>query len=184
MDYRNESFSTPKLDDAQRARVEAKLALLKRKGVYPYEYMDSFERFHETALPPKEAFFSSLKGEGISDEDYAHAHAVWATFDIKTLREYHDLYLLTDVLLLADVMHAFRTMCLENYKLDPWRYCTTPGLTWDAGLKMTGVRLDRIEDVDTHLFIEAVSLYTLRVLCVRSHVLNYKIALKCTQISN
>ena len=71
MDYRNESFSTPKLDDNQRARVEAKLALLKRKGVYPYEYMDSFERFHETALPPKEAFFSSLKGEGISDEDYA-----------------------------------------------------------------------------------------------------------------
>ena len=128
---------------------------LKRKGVYPYEYMDSFERFHETELPPKQAFFSSLKGEVISDEDYEHAQTVWKTFDIKTMREYHDLYLRTDVLLLADVMQAFRTMCLEYYALDPWRYCTVPGLTWDAGLKMTGVRLALVEDIDTHLFIES-----------------------------
>ena len=117
--------------------------------------MDSFERFNETVLPPKEAFFSSLKGEGISDEDYAHAQNVWTEFDINTMREYHDLYLVTDVMLLADVMHAFRGMCLEHYKLDPWRYCTVPGLTWDAGLRMSGAKLKRIEDVDMHLFIEA-----------------------------
>ena len=71
------------------------------------------------------------------------------------MREYHDLCLVTDVMLLSDVMQAFRGMCLENYKLDTWRYCTVPGLTWDAGLRMTGVQLKRIEDVDIHLFIEA-----------------------------
>ncbi len=153
--YRDNPFSMPQLTAEERERAEAKIKLRSGKGFYPYEYMDSFERFNETALPPKEAFFSSLKGEGISDEDYTHAQNVWSTFECKTMRDYHDLYLVTDVLLLADVMHAFRGMCLENYKLDPWRYCTVPGLTWDAGLRMTRVHLKRIEDIDTHLFIEA-----------------------------
>ena len=117
--------------------------------------MSSFERFDETELPPKDAFYSSLKGKGISDEDYAHAQAVWSAFSMKNMGDYHDFYLATDVLLLADVMQAFRSMCLKHYKLDPWRYCTAPGLAWDAGLRMTGVRLDLIENIDTHLFIEA-----------------------------
>ena len=112
-----------------------KLSLVKRKGVYPYEYMDSLERFKENKLPPKEAFYSRLTGEGISDEDLKHAEKVWKVFGMKTLQDYHDLYNVTDVLLLADVFENFRNVCMENYKLDPAHYFTAPGLAWDACLK-------------------------------------------------
>ena len=89
--------------------------LMQRKGVYPYEYMDSWERFEETRLPPREAFYSNLNMEGISDKDYEHAQQVWNIIDEKTLGEYHDIYLKTDVLLLADIfenfqIHVFRTL--------------------------------------------------------------------------
>ena len=105
-----------------------KLSLVKRKGVYPYEYMDSMERFEENKLPPKEAFYSRLTGEGISNEDYEHAKKVWEVFEIEHMQEYHDLYNKTDVLLLADVFENFRNICLENYELDPAHYFTAPGL--------------------------------------------------------
>ena len=88
-----------------------KLSLVKRKGVYPYEYMDTLERLKETKLPPKEAFYSKLKNEDISDEDYAHAQKVWRTFKMEHLQDYHDLYNETDVLLLADVFENFRNIC-------------------------------------------------------------------------
>ena len=128
--------------------------LLKRKGVYPYDYMDSFERFNETELPTKDKFYSLLNNEHISDSDYEHAKNVWNTFNIKNLGEYHNLYLETDVLLLTDVFENFRKTCLEYYKLDPCHYFTSPGLAWDAMLKMTGVKLDLIHDVDQYLMIE------------------------------
>ena len=99
-----------------------KLSLLTRKGVYPYEYMDSLERLKETQLPPREAFYSRLNDEGISDEDYLHAKKVWETFGMKTLQDYHDLYNEADVLLLADVFENFRDICIKNYKLDPGHY--------------------------------------------------------------
>ena len=104
--------------------------------------MDSLERFEETTLPPKEAFYSRLSGEDISDEDYAHTQKVWRVFEMDTLKDYHNLYNKTDVLLLADVFESFRDICLENYKLDPAHYYTAPGLAWDACLKMTGVNLE------------------------------------------
>ena len=97
--------------------------------------MNSDERMEETQLPPKEAFYSKLSGEGITDADYAHAQKVWNVFDCKTMGDYHDLYCLTDVLLLADVFEHFREMCHKNYGLDPAHYYTTPGLSWDAMLK-------------------------------------------------
>ena len=131
-----------------------KLSLVKRKGVYPYEYMDSLERLDETKLPPKEAFYSKLMGEGISNEDYEHAKNVWEVFDMKTLQDYHDLYNKTDVLLLADVFENFRKICLNNYKLDPAHYFTAPGLAWDACLKMTNVELELLSDIDMLLMIE------------------------------
>ena len=87
-----------------------KLLLLLRKGVYSYEYMDSWEKFDETALPPKEDFYSNLNLEDISDEDYAHAQKVWDVFEIKNLGEYHDLYVQSDTLLLEDVFENFRNM--------------------------------------------------------------------------
>ena len=131
-----------------------KLSLVKRKGVYPYEYMDSLERFKENKLPSKEAFYSRLVEEGISDEDYEHAKKVWKVFGMKTLQDYHDLYNVTDVLLLADVFENFRNVCMENYKLDPAHYFTAPGLAWDACLKMTNVELELLSDIDMLLMIE------------------------------
>ena len=131
-----------------------KLSLVKRKGVYPYEYMNSLERFKENKFPPKEAFYSRLTGEGISDEDYEHAKKVWKVFGMKTLQDYHDLYSVTDVLLLADVFENFRNVCMENYKLDPAHYFTAPGLAWDACLKITDVELELLSNIDMLLMIE------------------------------
>ena len=128
--------------------------LLLKKGVYPYEYMDSWQRFDETQLPPIDKFYSSLSDESISQEDYEHAQNVWRTFGCKNLGEYHDLYLRTDVLLLADVFENFRTTCLRQYELDPAHYYTSPGLSWDALLKMTGVKLQLLTDYDMFLFVE------------------------------
>ena len=127
--------------------------LLKQKGVYPYEYMDGFERLEETSLPLKEKFFSKLNNENISDTDYERAQNVWNTFNMETMRNYHDLYLITDVLLLADVMENFRKVCKTNYGLDPMWYYTAPGLAWDAALKLTGVELELISDPDMYLFV-------------------------------
>ena len=131
-----------------------KFNLLARKGVYPYEYMDSLEKLEETKLPPKEAFYSRLNDGGISDEDYAHAQKVWKTFKMKYFKDYHELYNKVDVLLLADVFENFRNICLENYELDPAHYYTAPGLAWDAALKVTDVNLELLSDIDMLLMAE------------------------------
>ena len=153
-----ESLANNLPDDAfnilERYYKGEKLSLVKRKGVYPYEYMDSLKRFKENKLPPKEAFYSRLTGEGISDEDLKHAEKVWKVFGMKTLQDYHDLYNVTDVLLLADVFENFRNVCMENYKLDPAHYFTAPGLAWDACLKITDVELELLSDIDMLLMIE------------------------------
>jgi hypothetical protein len=116
--------------------------------------MDSWVRFSETRLPAKEEFYSSLTEDHITDEQYAHAQEVWEAFGCKNLGDYHDLYVETDVALLADVFENFRTMCLEKYGLDPANYYTSPGLSWDALLKKTGVELELLTDYDMHLFVE------------------------------
>ena len=130
------------------------LELVKCKGVYPYEWVDGFKKFDESCLPDKECFFSSLKGKGISEEDYLRACRVWDVFDMKSFGEYHDSYLKCDVLLLCDVFEKFINVCLEYYGLDLCHYFSSPGLAWDAVLKMSGVRLPLTDDVDMHLFIE------------------------------
>ena len=128
--------------------------LLRRKGVYPYDYMDSFSRFRETSLPRGEDFYSILNDSHISEEDYMHAQDVWRTFGIKNLGEYHNLYLQTDVLLLTDVFENFRRTCLQYYSLDPCHYYSAPGLSWDALLRMTNENLELITDLEQQLFIE------------------------------
>ena len=120
---------------AQHEPDRKRLELLLRKGVYPYEYMDNWDRFAETKLPPKEAFCSKLSDAHISDEDYAHAQKVWEAFGCETLGEYSNLYCRSDVLLLVDVFEMFRKTCLRQYDLDPAHYYTSPGLSWDALLK-------------------------------------------------
>ena len=131
-----------------------KLSLLTRKGVYPYEYMNSLEKLKETKLQPKEAFYSRLNDEGISDEDYVNAQKVWETFEMKNLEDYHNLYNQVDGLLLADVFENFRDICIKNYKLDPTYYYTAPGLAWDAALKITKVELELLSNIDILLMVE------------------------------
>ena len=128
--------------------------LMKQKGIYPYDHMDSFDRFNETKLPVQQHFYSILNNEHISDEQYKHAQNVWDTFNLKTMGDYHDLYLKSDILLLADVFENFRKTCLQYYKLDPCHYFTSPGLSWDAMLKMTDIKLELITDIDMYQFIE------------------------------
>ena len=108
------------------------LSLMSQKGVYPYDFMDSFEKFYQTELPTKDQFYSILNDQHITYDEYNHAKKVWKTFNIKTMGEYHDLYLKSDVLLLADVFENFRKTCLQYYKLDPCHYFTSLGLSWDA----------------------------------------------------
>ena len=128
--------------------------LLKQKGFFPYDYMDSIEKLKDTKPPLKEAFYSKLTGKGINNYNYNHVLNVWKTFKMKTFKEYLELYNITDVLLLADVFENFRDICLKNYGLDPVYYYTAPGLAWDAMLKMTKINLELLSDVDKLLMIE------------------------------
>ena len=128
--------------------------ILKQKGFYPYEYMDSEEKFKDTKPPPQEVFYSKLSGRGISKKNYKHVWNVWNTFKMKKIKEYHELYNVTDVLLLADVFENFRDICLKNYGLDPVYYFTAPGLAWDACLKITDIDLELLSDLNMLLMFE------------------------------
>ena len=131
-----------------------KFILLLKKGVYPYEYMNDWKRYEETELPWHDEFYSNLNLKNISKEDLKHAQKVWNTFNIKNLGEYHDLYVQSDTTQLADTFEQFRNVCLKEYKLDPAYFCTTPGLTMEACLKMTQVKLELLTDIDIVLMFE------------------------------
>ena len=131
-----------------------KFILFLRKGAYPFEYMDDWEKFSETSLYEKEDFYSHLNMEVITDPDYAHAKRVSKDFEMKNLGEHHDLYVKSDTLLLADAFEHFRNMCLEIYKLDPAKFFSVPGLAWEAVLKKTKVKLDLLTDIDILLMVE------------------------------
>ena len=131
-----------------------KFILLLRKGVYPYEDIDIWEKFEETTIPPKKAFYSKLNLENISDEDYAHVQKVWKVFGIKNRGEYHDLYVLCDTFLLADVFGNFRDKCIEIYGLDPTYFVSVFTLAWEDCLKKTEVELESLTDYNMLLMIE------------------------------
>ena len=128
--------------------------MLFRKGVYPYEYMDSWGKFNEKSLPPKKDFYSELTLEDITYKDYAQAQKVWEVFEIKNLGEYHDLYVQSDTLLLADVFEKFRDKCIEIYGLDSSCFYSAPGLAWQACLKKTDVKLELLTNYQMLLMIE------------------------------
>ena len=125
-----------------------------RKGVYPYEYMDNWERFNETSLPSKESFYSNLNMEDIDDIDYRHGNNVFNKFKLNNLGDYHDLYVQSDTLLLADVFENFRDMCLKEYELDLAHFLSLPGLEWQACLKKTNIELELLSDYDMLLMVE------------------------------
>ena len=141
------------------------LELLKQNGVYPYEYIDSFERFSEKELPDKECFYSSVKdgttGDNgkkldghINDEDYLAGKKSWDELYMKNMGDYDDHFLKKDVFLLDDVFEKLIGTCLKFYKLNPCHYFSSPQLNWDAMLKMTGVKLEKIFNIGMYLFIE------------------------------
>ena len=138
------------------------LELLKQKGAYPYEYMNSFERFNEEKLPAKKYFYSSIKDGKIGDDgkisdghisvkDYLTCEKIWDKFKMKNMGDYYDHYLKKDVLLSVDVFEKFIATCLKFYGLDSCHYFSSPGLSWVAMLKMTGVKLDKISDIEKYL---------------------------------
>ena len=131
-----------------------KWKLFQKKGVFPYEWLDSVERFKETSLPGKNAFYSHLTRQGISDGEWQHANQVWNEMGMKNMGQYHDAYLKADVTELADVMEEFRKVCRNNYGLDPVWYYTAPGLAWDTALKISKVELELLSDPDMLLFFE------------------------------
>ena len=130
------------------------LKLVKEKGVYPYEYMDSFKKFSENKLPDRSKFFSSFKYKCITEKDYLKAVDIWNVFKMNTMGDCSDLYLKTYVLLLADAFEKFSSTCLDYYGLDSCHYFSCPGLIWDSMLKMTKIELELILDNGMHLFIE------------------------------
>ena len=131
-----------------------KFITLLRKSVYPYGYMDEWNKFDEKELPVKESFYSNLTMEDISNTDYKHANNVFKKFDLNNLGDYHDLYVRSNTLLLADIFENFRHACLNNYELDPAHFVSLPGLAWLACLKKINVELELITDYDMLLMIE------------------------------
>ena len=149
------------------ARDEASFQLLRKKGSYPYESCSAPAYFEQTSLPPKEDFISHLshgtrdyeelveQDRKELDEGYQHAQAMWRHFGMRTFQEYHDLYLKTDVYLLADVFERFRGISLKSFELDPSHYYTLPGLGIDACYKHTGAMTELLTDEAMYIFFEA-----------------------------
>ena len=135
------------------------LKILKQKCAYPYEYMNSFKRFNEEKLCARKYFFSPIRkgkidedgkiSDGyISIENYLTCEKIWNRFKMKNMGDYHDHCLKKDVLLLADVFEKFISTCIKHYELDPCHYFSSPGLSWDAVLKMTDVKLEKTSDIE------------------------------------
>lgn len=153
-------FLSKELDDDQCFEVKTffpeneKFNLLRKKGVFPYSYLDCFEKLNDVSLPSQDKFYNTMSDENITLENYQRACTVWNTFGCKTLGEYSDLYLKSDVLILADVFENFRKLCKNIYSLDPAHYVTTPGLAWDVMLKFTGVELELLTDMDMYHYFK------------------------------
>jgi len=118
------------------------------KSIYPYSYMTGPEKFVETQLPSIELFHDTLEDEPCTQENYNRAREIRVQYDTKTMRNYHDHYLFSHVLLLADVFQNFRNSVYEQHQLDPLHFITLPSLAWASALKHTGAELDLITDPD------------------------------------
>ncbi|CAB3983697.1 Gastrula zinc finger [Paramuricea clavata] len=144
--------------------------LVTQKGVFPYEFLDDIRKLDTEGLPSKDKFYSSQYESEVKEEYYQRAQKVWDHFKMKTLRDYHDLYLETDVLLLADVFENFRRTCLESYELDPAHYVSAPGLSWNAFLKKSGEEIELVSDMDMFQFFEKDDLLKMTASpCFQSH---------------
>lgn len=150
-----ENLQKENLIETKKVVPAEKLNLVLRKGIFPYDYIDSLSRFDETALPAREKFYNTLLECETSQEDYDHAKKVWMEMGFKTLGQYSDFYVKLDVTLLCDIMEEFRKTCLAAYGLDPLHCYTSPGLAWQAMLKETKCKLQLLTDVDMILMVES-----------------------------
>src|SRR6266853_5245335 len=135
---------------------EDKFQLVKHKGTYPYDKASDSTYLNRIGLPPREDYYSILKRKELSQKKYEHEEKVFKTFKYTHFKQQHDLYCFRDVIILADCFEKFRSICLEkdNYGLDPCYYYSTPGLTWDCGLKYTKVKLELLTDYNMVMFTE------------------------------
>jgi len=131
-----------------------KIKLLLQKSFYPYNYMDSFDKFNEKELPPRKCFYSDLTLSNITKTDYKFAQKIWESFNIKSLGMYHDFYVQLDTALLSDIFQAFRKKTFEVYRLDPGHFFSIPGLAWSASLFYTRNQIELLEDIDMYQYIE------------------------------
>ena len=134
-------------------KTEKRLDLLTEKGVYPYDYMNAFDKFNDEQLPSKKQFYSRLSEEDITADDYKKAKQIWKHFNIQNMGGYHDFFLKTDVLLLTDVFEKYSDMCLSYYGLDPVYYYILPNFAFDAMLKLTGIETDLVYDQEMYEMI-------------------------------
>ena len=132
---------------------QRKVELLSRKGIYPYNYLTDFDKFDE-GLPSREDFYNELDDKHITDSEWDHVLNVWSEFQIETLGDYHDLYVESDVLLLCDVIGKYRKLIITEFNLDPLHFYTLPGLSLQACLRKTRVKLDLINDIEQFLMVE------------------------------
>lgn len=134
---------------------EQKFQILCRKGIMPYDWLDSKEKLQETSLPPREEFYSQLNDEHVSDEDYEHAKKVWdIVLTNKTMNDYLLLYMWLDIILLASVMENFRNLCMSDFELDPCHYVSLPSLAFDCCLKMTKKTIELFTDSNMQICVE------------------------------
>ncbi|XP_044741458.1 uncharacterized protein LOC123302552 [Chrysoperla carnea] len=133
---------------------ENQFQLLTKKGVMPYDFVDSFDKFNYTQLPNIEAFYNRLEEKQCSRQMYHHAQNVWSAFNCSNLGDYVDLYMETDIMLLTDIFETFRATCLSTYNLDPGNYYTLAGYTWECMLKYTNIELELLTDIDMMMFVE------------------------------
>ena len=132
---------------------EENYKLLTKKGIYPYDYFNSKDKYNELKLRKKEKFFNKLSNKNISNDEYKHAIKVSRTFKCKNLLDYSILYLKTDICHLSDVFQKFSNFAYETYELDPRHSYTLPGFSWQNMLKMTKIELELISDSDMYLYL-------------------------------
>ena len=128
--------------------------LVKKKGIFPYDFLDHIHKLKHRKFPSRKKFFNTLADTECTKKDYKHAKRVWKTFKCKSFEDYHDIYLKTDVVLLADFFEQFRNTCLKSYGLDAAHYFSAPGLAWDSALKMTKIKLELIDNEEMHSYLE------------------------------
>ena len=150
----NNLDSLPFTEVLQRDHPNLTNDIIKRKGVFPYSYLDSLSKLQESSLPPRSAFRNDLSGEECSEEDYRFAQRAWQEFDCQTFGDYLMVYLKLDVLLLACVFEKFRSKTLEQDGLDPVHFVSLPGLSFLSAFKMTGETIDLLKDLEMYTFFE------------------------------